>query len=439
MEELKNLKISDAFTKVKLSKITNADIGKKIKTFGWIKSIRSQAKMTFFELFSGFKTIKCVAKTQKDAKSLTPWSSLTISGTVSENMTKDGYEFEIFCDSFEIISIAPSFPINAESSPYTLLELGHLALRTPERMIFLQARDCLMRKLREFFYKDECIEVTPPTLVQTQVEGGSTLFKFKYYGSDAYLTQSSQLYLETVAPVAEKVYSIVPSYRAEKSHTVRHLSEYTHVEAEFADIDFNELLDIIKRMILYVTGSFYTDMLEKIKGIDPEFEPVTFEDIPTLKYSDAIKFLNKNGQINNEKRAYRDDDDIPDHAERWICEQVGTPVFLTEFLVEHKSFYMKKCGENMKETESVDLLFPGVGEILGGSMRISNLEDLIAGFVREGIDPEPYYWYTDLAKYGSFEHGGFGLGFERLLMGLMKYKSVNKACLYPRFPDRCCP
>lgn len=441
-EEFSKLSVKSNYTKVELSKITRDHIGKSITTFGWVQTVRTQGKMTFFDLYAGFKTIKCVSKKREGDKSLTQWTSLTVSGEVNENMNpgRDNHEFELSVNDYCVHSYAPSFPINAESSPFTLLELGHLALRTPERGFFLRARSRLMRIIRNFFFEKECVEVTPPTLVQTQVEGGSTLFKFDYYEKDAYLTQSSQLYLETVVPVCQKAFCVLPSYRAEKSNTARHLSEYTHVEGELADIDFDGLLSFCEEMIIYAMKQFYGEMESDILSVYPGF---TFHEVPEkitrLDYVDAIAYLNSIDELKADGTKYEVGDDIPDSAERLLCEKFGGPIFLTRFLAEHKAFYAKKETVAPEFTQSVDLLFPGVGEILGGSMRCDDYDELIAGFEREGIDTAPYYWYTDLRKYGTFSHGGFGLGFERFMMGLMRWKSVNMACLYPRFVRRCTP
>lgn len=433
--------MSEKVEKIKLSKITKDHMGQKIKTFGWIKTIRTSGRVgTFIDLQLGFKTIKCLSP---NIEKLTPHSSVTITGTVMPNLgKKDKHEFEIHIELLEVYRIAPSFPINEHSNLFTKLENGHLWLQTEERMEFLRARNELMHAMREFYYTNEYVEVTPPTLVQTQVEGGSTLFHLDYYGKEAYLTQSSQLYLETVVPATEKAFCVMPSYRAEKFNTTRHLSEYTHVEGEIADCTFEELLVEIETTIKYVLKRFKEKSFD-IETYDDQFKRIT--------YADAIETLRKNGVLKDkeEKVEYVYGDDISDRDEVQLIEILGgKPVFLINFPVEHKPFYCRKVkkaeedtaeGETREVTESVDLLWPGIGEILGGSMREENYDMLMEGFKREEIDPANYYWYTDLRLFGANTHGGYGLGFERLLRALMKYETVNKACLYPRFPGRCRP
>ncbi|KAG0435874.1 putative asparagine--tRNA ligase, cytoplasmic [Dictyocoela muelleri] len=442
-KEIESLKIED-YEKKQLINITKNDIGKKIKTFGWVKTSRCQKKHTFIDLISGFKTMKCFYPKKVDFE-LTRCTSMVVYGVVKENYEKstDKSEFEFHIDYFEIFgSVAPSFPINSESSQFTRLEYGHLALRTKERGLFLKARSCLMKIIRDYYWDTKHIEITPPTLVQTQVEGGSTLFKLKYFNEDAYLTQSSQLYLETVVPVAGKAFCIMPSYRAEKSSTTRHIAEYTHVEAELADIVFDDLINEIEQLLTRTMSRFYKEMKNDILEIYPDFE---FHKIPDKKfkrisYSDAIKLLNDEKYKKDDGSKFELGDDIPDHAERFLVMKIGDglPVFLTHFPSSQKPFYAKRA-DNPDFVEAVDVLFPGIGEIVGGSMRCDDYEELMSGFKREGIDPAPYYWYTDMLRYGPSPHGGYGLGFERLLMGLMKYENVNMACLYPRFVTRCTP
>lgn len=442
-EKIASLNIQE-YLKKSLAKISKDDIGRKIRTFGWVKTSRCQKKHTFIDLVSGLKTMKCFYPRKVEIE-LTRCTSMTVYGEVKENYAKstDNSDFEFHIDHFEIFgSVAPSFPINTESSPFTRLEYGHLALRTKERGLFLKARSCLLRIIREYYWGADHIEITPPTLVQTQVEGGSTLFKLKYFTEDAYLTQSSQLYLETVAPVTEKAFCIMPSYRAEKSSTTRHIAEYTHVEAEIVDIVFDDLMDEIERFLSNAITRFYKEMRSHILKIYPNFEfhRVPDKKFPRISYAEAIKFLNEQKYTKDDGTDFEMGDDIPDHAERFLVSKIGDglPVFLTLFPSSHKPFYAKRA-ENPEFAEAVDVLFPGIGEIVGGSMRCDNYDELLAGFKREGIDPKPYYWYTDMLRFGPSSHGGYGLGFERLLMGLMKYENVNMACLYPRFVTRCTP
>jgi len=397
-------------------------------------------ELRYLQKLEKLRTKKKISATNEAEKNFTFSTSLEIFGTVRENINKekDGFQVEFHIESLRVCGdMAPSFPVAQSSDAFTKLENGHLYLRLPERRLYLKARSHLMRLIRDFYYTNEYTEVAPPTLVQSQVEGGSTLFTLDYYGSPAYLTQSSQLYLETAVPVAMKAFCSVQSYRAEKSNTRRHLSEYVHVEAELADVEFKDLLDSIEGLVTYVASKFYKDMAHDIKEVYPDFKAPEISKFIRMTYKEGIEFLREQKYLNEDKKMFEVGDDIPDAAERFMVDSKGAPILLTNFLIEHKPFYMKRSKEHAGTTESCDLLFPGVGEIVGGSMRTESSENLVEGFVRENIPQDPYYWYIDMLKYGPSSHGGYGLGFERLLMALMKYDSINMATLYPRFVNRC--
>lgn len=436
MEDIK----PESFTKKMLPALSESDAGCDVEVFGWVSKCTAMKSVTFVELTSAYKTIKVVIA---GSHSFTFCTSLVVRGKVVKvSNPKDAFTFELQAESFEVYGgrNAPAFPLNKESDKDTILNNAHLALRLPERSLFLRVRSALLKTIRDFYYEYNYTEVTPPTIVQTQVEGGSTLFKLDYYGEPAYMTQSSQLYLETVAPVAGSCFCIMPSYRAEKSKTSRHLSEYSHIEAELVDITLDGLIKAIEGLVRKSIAGVYAVLLNDIKKVYPGFEPVKIDDAPfkRIRYEDAIKFLISKKHMKQDGTPYAHMDDICDASEKFLVDEFanGQPLFLTNFPVEHKPFYMlSKDGY----TDSCDLLFPGIGEIAGGSMRCENYDALKAGFVREGLPLDPYYWYLDLAKYGPSMHGGYGIGFERLMMGIMHYTNVDEATLFPRKVNRCAP
>lgn len=429
------------YTKYRLENINESLCDKKIETFGWVTKCTPLKNFTFIDLTSSFATIKCVVPKSHD---LTFQTSLVIYGTLKKcENSKDHHKFELSVEKFEIYNgvLAPSFPLNSYSEKESKLDNGHLALRLKDRSLFLKARSNLLHAMRDFYFKNNYTEITPPTLVQTQVEGGATLFALEYYGEKAYLTQSSQLYLETAAPVAGKVFCIMPSYRAEKSKTSRHLSEFTHVEGEIVDVTFTGLMEQIEAFVRYSITEFYNLTLADIMKVHPDFEPfkLSSEPFKKISYTEAIEFLRSKNHLKPDGTSYAYMDDIADASEKFICAEYGNnqPVFLTHFPFALKSFYMKKIDGDL--TESCDLLFPNVGETVGGSMRSDEYQKLYDAFAREGINPDAYYWYIDMARYGPSQHGGYGLGFERLMMGLMGYKNVDESCIYPRKVSRCQP
>ncbi|OMH78750.1 Asparagine-tRNA ligase, cytoplasmic [Zancudomyces culisetae] len=458
IEESKKVVIEEdkslpAATKVTINK-TREHRGKRIKVSGWVHRLRAQGKeMMFIVLRDGTGYLQCVllgklCKTY-DAITLTQESTVTLYGTLQEvpegKNAPGGHELVV--DYWQVVHKSPggddavTNKVNAESDPSVLFSQRHLVLRGENQSAVLKVRALTLRAFREYFFKTGYTEVNPPCLVQTMVEGGSTLFHLPYYGEDAYLTQSSQLYLETCLASMGSVYTITPSFRAEKSHTRRHLSEFSHLEAELAFISFADLLDLIEDMVVTVVNKLMDDpeSRELILQLNPGFVAPK-HGFRRMKYEDAIKWLNEHGVKREEDgQDFQFGDDIPESPERFMTDTINEPILLTHFPGPIKSFYMPATEENPRVTESVDLLMPNVGEIVGGSMRIWKHQDLIDAFARAGIDTSSYYWYTDLSKYGSCPHGGFGLGVERFIAWITNRYTVKECCLYPRFPGRCQP
>ncbi|KAL9105133.1 MAG: hypothetical protein Q9187_008821 [Circinaria calcarea] len=311
---------------------------------------------------------------------------------------------ELHADYFEIIGKAAgdkeaiSTRVAPDSDAQTLLDNRHLVLRGEVSSSVMKVRAAVLRAFRQTYEEinPTCLEVTPPCMVQTQVEGGATLFSFDYYGEQAYLTQSSQLYLETCLPSLGNVFCVAPSFRAEKSLTRRHLSEYTHIEAELDFITFDDLLDhlelVMTRVVDLVLANQHSAKL--IQELNPGFKAPE-RPFKRMKYADAIDWLVEHDIKNEDGEPHKFGDDIAEAAERKMTDIINRPIFLTHFPVEIKAFYMQKDASDPRITESVDCLMPGVGEIVGGSMRMNDYDELMAAYKREDIDPAPYYWYTD--------------------------------------------
>ncbi|KAF2486974.1 hypothetical protein BDY17DRAFT_288088 [Neohortaea acidophila] len=426
--------------------------GTRVRVLGRVHRLRPQKETTFITLRDGYGYMQCVisgqlAKTY-DAQTLARETSMMIVGSMFE-VPKGAHapdNREMHADYFEIIGKAPggedavTNKVQAKGDAQTLLDMRHLVLRGETASAVMFVRDAVEHAFNVKYHELGYVKVSPPALVQTQVEGGSTLFGFDYYNEKAYLTQSSQLYLETAIPFAGNVYCIEKSFRAEKSLTRRHLSEYTHVEAELDFITFDDLLTHLEDLMCGVLSIVFANprIAAMLQELNPEFQ-MPERPFKRMKYTDAIDWLREHDIPNEDGQPHTFGDDIAEAAERRMTDIINRPIFLTHFPVEIKSFYMSKDKEDPRVTESVDCLMPGVGEIIGGSMRIWDYDELMAAYRREGIGEEPYYWYTDQRKYGASPHGGYGLGLERFLAWLCKQHTVRDACLYPRYMGRCRP
>jgi asparaginyl-tRNA synthetase len=441
-----------------IGELATTPAGTTVCVRGWAHRARHQSKMSFAVLRDGTGFVQVVFEGK--IPNFHRETSLVVKGVLKhEPKAKVDLQpaKELIVESWAIVGESDGDIENVithESSPDKLFDQRHLVLRGTEASAMMKVRSCLTRNFRLHFWSKGVTEVTPPTLVQTEVEGGSTLFELDFYGEKAYLTQSSQLYLETMLPSVGDVFCIMPSYRAEKSKTKRHLAEFTHVEGEYAHITFEDLLSRLEDLIVDVFDRTIREVGDLVAFANPSQlisptadpkDPASWKFLPRkpfyrMKYSEAIEYCNKHGIVNTETgEAFKQGEDITEKPEREMVAKIGCPILLTHFPAEMKAFYMQRDAHDQTLTESVDVLLPGVGEVVGASMRMWENDTLMAAYKRQGLDPTAYYWYTEQRKYGSVPHGGFGLGLERLLVWLMNADSVKDACMYPRALGRCKP
>jgi asparaginyl-tRNA synthetase len=384
--------------------------GSRVRVRGRIHRLRAQKDIIFITLLDGYGLLQCVLSGPMtrtyDAMTFTQETSIEIYGEMCQvppnQHAPDNRELR--ADYFEVIGKAAgdkdaiTTRVAKDGDPQTLLNNRHLVLRGETSSSVMKVRAALLRAFRRTYEETNpsCLEVTPPCMVQTQVEGGATLFSFDYYGQTAYLTQSSQLYLETCLPSLGNVFCVAPSFRAEKSLTRRHLSEYTHIEAELDFITFDDLLVHLEHVVSSVVELTLAnpEISKLVYSLNPDFK-VPERPFLRMKYSDAIEWLVNHEIMNEDNEPHKFGDDIAEKAERQMTDILNRPVFLTHFPADLKAFYMQKDKNDSRVTESVDCLMPGVGEIVGGSMRMHDYDELMAAYKRENMDPSPYYWYTD--------------------------------------------
>jgi asparaginyl-tRNA synthetase len=300
----------------------------------------------------------------------------------------------------------------------------------------LRVRSKMLEAAREWFEQNGFTEFHAPILITAACEGGATLFNVKYFDRDAYLTQSWQLYAEAAIASLGKIYTIAPSFRAEKSRTRRHLTEYWHLEVEIPWCDLDGIMKVQEELLTYMCRVLYEDAAGELKAlgrqpedllkVEPPFERVTYDEVVEILNEDGVQFSWG--------------DDLGWVEERHLALKFDRPFFVTHYPSGVKAFYHKPDPERPEVTLSVDLLAPeGYGEITGGGQRIDDLNELIRRIEEENLNQEDYEWYIDLRRYGSVPHSGFGLGVERTVAWICKLDHIRDAIAFPRLINRVYP
>jgi asparaginyl-tRNA synthetase len=414
--------------------------GSTVKVRGWAYRRRDLGDKAFIVVRDSTGIIQAVftpdSPSHPDARKVTVESSLVVEGTLKDDPRAPGGK-EIQGKKLEIVHLAENFPIRRDASREFLLEVRHLAVRSRKMTSVLKIRNTVFEALHEWFRANGYYEVQGPMFVSAAVEGGATLFPVKYVdGSTVYLTQSSQFYLEALIFSLEKVYTVAPSFRAEKSRTRRHLTEFWHAEAEVAWTNLEGIMKVEEELVAHIVRRVLEKNAEDLELLGRKTEILRNVEppFPRLSYDKAIEILQGKGF----KVSWGDD--LGADEERALTEEFDRPFFLYGFPVQAKAFYHKNDPSRPEVTLSADLLAPeGYGEIIGGGERIEKLEELVEKIKSFGLNPRDYEWYLDLRRYGSVPHAGFGLGMDRLVTWIAGLEHIVDSLPFPRTVSRTYP
>jgi len=434
---LKWSKYRNAYTK----EVFYREEGDNVKLLGWVASKRVHKDKVFISLRDRYGYIQLVVSSEFEdafrlARRLNIESAIAAEGKIRLDKRAPGGR-EVHIEKLYVVAEADVWPLTKEvlKNPDTMFDYRHLTMRGPRSRAILLVREGVVLGAIDYFTKEGYVYITAPTFITAAVEGGATLFKLKYFDRDAYLTQSSQFYEEAAICVFEKVFVIQPSFRAEKSRTRKHLTEFLHIEAEAAFLDHEDIMDVeeglVKHIISYLNNNYEKEIKTLLKGsLLPEYE----NSFPRITYDEALSILQSKG-IEIEWG-----EDFGADEERVLSSQFESPFFVTHFPVSTRSFYHMNDPSNPNVTLSSDLMAPeGYGEITSGGQRIHEYDELVNKIKSFGLDPSDYGWYLELRKFGIPPHSGFGLGVERVVRWLLKLPHVRDATLFPRTPSRLYP
>ncbi|MFW9874787.1 MAG: asparagine--tRNA ligase [Candidatus Thorarchaeota archaeon] len=403
---------------------------------GWVYRERKSNKFVFIVLRDETDIIQCVISKGKTpdifekAQPLTIESSIKISGILKKDeRAPTGYEVSV--SELDIVQIAEPFPITEHQSPELLYDNRHLWLRSRKLNAILKIRHTVVGAIHEFFRSRGYYEFDAPIFQPSQSEGGSTLFEVKYFDDITYLSQTWQLYAEAGIFSLGKIYNMGPTFRAEKSKTSRHLSEFWMAEMEAAWMHLDEVTEVAKDEIRFIVKEVLKQNKKELEILGRDIkllEHYAKAKYPTIKYSEALDILNIKYNMNVPWGK-----DLRTIEEAKIADHFKVPVVVTHYPIEIMGFYKPPSKENPKEALCFDMLAPeGYCEIVGGSERSLLLDDMIKRLEADGEDPKNYEWYFELRRYGSVPHSGYGVGVERVIMWLCGIDNIKDAIPFPR-------
>lgn len=421
-------------------------VGQDVTLCGWVYNIRSSGKVRFILVRDGTGFIQCVVTpkgvTQEKferSDRIPQESSIIVRGRVKKESRAPycGYELEL--SDYEIVSlVTQEYPIALkEHGVDFLMNHRHLWIRSYQQNIILRIRATIIKAIRDFFDSNGFTLVDAPIFTPNACEGTSTLFETNYFDTKAYLTQSGQLYMEAAAMALGKVYCFGPTFRAEKSKTRRHLTEFWMVEPEMAYYDLEGDMEVAEGLVSTIIETVLSKHEKELVTLERNVENLkNAAKLPfyRLKYQEALEVI-KNGGLD-----IKYGDDFGGDEETILTKQFDKPVFVTHYPLKIKAFYMKRDPANPELALNMDLLAPeGYGEIIGGGQREDNLDILLESIKEHNLPQNVFEWYLDVRRYGSVPHAGFGLGVERTVAYICGLHHVRETIPFPRLMDRLSP
>jgi asparaginyl-tRNA synthetase len=419
-------------------------VGETVTVRGWVTTTRSSGKIAFVVVRDGSGNVQGVLSKKEVPEStwsafgsLTQEASVAMTGRVrEESRSPGGYELSV--ETLEVLGPSPEYPITPKEHGTTFLfEHRHLWLRSRRQAALARVRHEVTQAIRDFFYQREFVLVDTPILTGAIGEEAGNLFATDYFDlGKAYLAQTGQLYVEAAAAALGKVYCFGPTFRAEKSKTRRHLTEFWMVEPEVAFNDSDANMRLQEEFVSYIVGRTIDRRKEELKELERDTTPLerVRAPFPRISYSDAVTRLNALGSDLSWGNDLGGDD------ETLLAREYDRPVFVFNYPKQVKAFYMKENPADPRTVLNNDCLAPeGYGEIIGGSQREDDYDKLLGRIQQQGLDPEAYRWYLDLRKYGTFVHSGFGLGLERTVAWICGIPHIREAIAFPRQIHRLYP
>ncbi len=417
--------------------------GQEVTLKGWLYNRRSLGKVRFLILRDGTGYCQCIASTsdlpEKEfnlCDQITQESSLEVRGTIRKDERAPG-GYELTLKRISIIQMAEEYPIQPkEHGVDFLLDKRHLWIRSSRQHAILRIRDEVIKAARDFFSERKYILVDSPIFTPAACEGTSTLFETNYFGNKAYLSQSGQLYQEPACMAFGKVYCLGPTFRAEKSKTRRHLTEFWMLEPEVAFADLDDIMDLAEDLVVSIVNKVLTrkqQELQRLKRDTKKLEAVA-KPFPRITYDEAVEILKKEGV------SFEYGSDLGGKDETLLSNMFEKPVMVHRYPAETKAFYMQPDPKDPDKSLCVDVLAPeGYGEIIGGSQRIHDHDLLLRKIKEHNLPIEAFQWYLDIRKYGSVPHSGFGMGMERVVAWITGVSHLRETIPFPRTLNRLNP